>query len=70
MKNFNIDNFLKGPMTSLLGFSVMVASVIFWFMDKIETEHAAGASAVGFVLLFMKDQMPGFISKWFNKKIE
>lgn len=64
-----LDNFIKGPLTSLLGLAIMIASSIGWSFDWF-TDWQGGITFIGgFALLFMRDKLPEFITKFVNAVI-
>lgn len=65
-----IDNFIKGPLTSILGLVAMGAAGYGWWIDHLTDMQASGLGLIGFCLLFMRDKLPDFISRWLNKKID
>ena len=69
MNNY-IDNFIKGPLTSVLGLILMCAAGYGWWTDELTDWQAGGAGIVGFALLFMRDKLPDFISRFFTALIE
>lgn len=71
MENFikAFDGFIKGPLTSILGILVMVASWYAWRHDGLTDYQSLGSGTIGFALLFMRDKLPEFIGKLFNAVI-
>lgn len=69
--NNAFDNFIKGPITSVLGLCAMVAAGYFWFTTDHLTNWEAGVIAIGgFTLMFMKDKLPEFIGQFFKAALE
>lgn len=71
----NIENFIKGPLTTLLGFALMCAAAMAWFtsleiLNDITDIQAGGCFGLGCALMFMKDEIPSFIRKWVGNKID
>lgn len=63
MENFNklLENFLKGPVTTLLGLAGMVAVIIFWFQEYLSDAQAITLGVIAAVFFFLKDEIPGFL---------
>jgi hypothetical protein len=68
--NSFFDNFIKGPLTSLMGLVLMLASGYCWFIDYLTNWEAGGAAIIGFALLFMRDKLPGFIETFFKAVLD
>lgn len=68
--NTAFDNFIKGPLTSLLGLIIMIVAGYGWYADKLTDYQALGCAIAGFALLFMRDKLPDFIGKFFNAIID
>lgn len=70
MENFNrlLENFIRGPLTTLLGLAVMMASMILWFFEMLSDTQAIVFGVLGFLFVFMKDEIPGFIRSFIKKK--
>lgn len=69
-----IENFIKGPMTTLLGFLLMCTAALAWFtkidlINEITDIQAGGCFGLGVALVFMKDELPGFIRRWVGNKM-
>jgi TRAP-type uncharacterized transport system fused permease subunit len=65
------DNFLKGPISSILGIIIMGAAIYAVIDSRIEVIwEGAVVFALGFMLLFMRDSMPEFIKRIFTKKLK
>ena len=64
--NNAFDNFIKGPLTSIIGLIVMCAAGYGWYTDHLTNWEGGGAGIVGFALLFMRDKIPGFITEFFK----
>lgn len=64
-----IDNFIKGPLTSLLGFCLMITAFLAWFTDDLTDWQAGAVGIIGFALLFMRDKLPDFVSQFFTAVI-
>lgn len=58
-----IENFFKGPLTTLIGFIAMITAGYLWFSGQISDWKAGAAVLVGFALMFMRDQVPGMITQ-------
>lgn len=66
-----LTNFLKGPLSSILGIVIMAASIFAVIDSRIEVMwEGAIVFALGFMLLFMRDEIPGFIKRIFTKKLK
>lgn len=63
-KHTKMDNFIKGPLTSLLGLVAMIVAGYGWWQDQLTDWQAGGFGTIGFALLFMRDQIPGFITQF------
>lgn len=61
---FQIENFIKGPVMSLLGLVAMAASFYGWWIDYLTNWEAGGFCMVGFALLFMREEIPTFIKNF------
>lgn len=61
-----MDNFIKGPLTSLLGLVAMGAAGFGWWLDHLTDWQAGVLGIVGFALIFMRDQIPGFLTQFFQ----
>ena len=61
-----IENFIKGPLTSLLGLIMMAAAAFGWYIDYLTDWQGIGAGIAGFVLIGMRDKLPDFISQFFK----
>lgn len=65
------ENFIKGPLTTLLGFFVLVGCVLGWAIDYLTDWQAGGGAMVAFALMFMRDNiaqwMKDFVSAVINK---
>jgi hypothetical protein len=68
--NTAFDNFIKGPLTSLLGFALMILSGYGWYTKVLTDAQAICCIIAGFALLFMKDKLPDFIGQFFKAIIE
>lgn len=74
--NTGFDNFIKGPLTSILGLLIMSYAAYgrFWVADKFTDWQALGIGLVGFVLLFMRDTLikilADYIGKFFTMLLE
>lgn len=64
------ENVIKGLFTSLLGCVIMSAASYGWWIDHLTDLQGAIFGTIGFALLFMRDQIPAFISRFLNKKID
>ncbi len=70
-KQFSLENAVKSWFTTLLGCAIMGICFYGWFHTKtISDLQAALGGTAGFALLFMRDALPGFITKIFNKKTD
>jgi len=61
-----IENFIKGPLTSLLGLVIMCVACYGWYMDSLNDWQSIIALTVGFSLLFMKDKLPEYVGSFFK----
>lgn len=61
-----LDNFIKGPLTSLIGLACMCAALFGWWTDWLTDWQGGGLGIIGFALLFMRDKLPDFISQFFT----
>lgn len=68
--NNALDNFIKGPLTSILGLVLMAAAGYGWYTEWLTDLQGAGGGIVGFALLFMRDKLPVFLSSLFTGLIE
>lgn len=57
------ENFIKGPLTTLLGFFVLVGCIVGWATDWLTDWQAGGGSMVAFALMFMRDT----IAEWLKQ---
>jgi hypothetical protein len=67
------ENFIKGPLTTLLGLGLIVVAVVARlteYLKDINAWEALGLAAAGFGLMFMRDEIPGFIRNFINKKTQ
>lgn len=64
-------NILKGPVSSVLGFLIMIGAVVSMGLGVVAVIwEGLALFGAGFLLLFMKDEIPAFIRKVFEKKIK
>lgn len=63
------ENFIKGPLTSAFGLASMIAAGIGFWIDHLTDLQAGALGVIGFALIFMRDQLPGFVARLFNKKL-
>ncbi len=61
-----IDNFIKGPLTTLLGLAMIVLAIWGWFTDHLTDPQAYALGGIGIVLMFVKDKIPDFVSRIFH----
>jgi hypothetical protein len=67
----NIDNFLKGPVSSLVGIAIMAGSSVSMGLGIIPVLwEGCVFFGLGFLALFMRDEIPGMIKRIFEKKIK
>jgi hypothetical protein len=66
-----LSNFLKGPVSSVLGVLIMIGSGVSmgYALVPVIWEGCVMFS-LGFILLFMKDKLPTWIERVFEKKIK
>ena len=68
---FSLENAVKSWFTTLMGCAVMGVCFYGWYHTKnLSDWQALIGSTAGFALLFMRDALPGFITRIFNKKID
>jgi hypothetical protein len=68
---FSLENIVKAWFTTILGMVIMGACFYGWFHKKnISDMQAISGGIAGFAILFMRDALPGFITKFFNKKTD
>lgn len=58
-----LDNFIKGPLTSLIGLVFMLSAGYGWWIEWLTDLQGAVAALAGFTLLFMRDKLPDFITQ-------
>jgi TRAP-type uncharacterized transport system fused permease subunit len=63
------ENVIKSVFTTLLGCVMMGVGFYGWYTDNLTDWQAVGSGVAGFALLFMRDQIPDFIRRVFNKKL-
>jgi hypothetical protein len=66
---FKIENFIKGPLMSLFAFLVMVAVAYAWYIGYATDVQAIFGEMFGFALLFMRDDLPKYIGRFFSALI-
>lgn len=66
----NIENIIKGFFTTILGIVIMSAASYGWYVDHLTDWQGGGFGTIGFALLFMRDQIPAFISKFATAALE
>ncbi len=64
-----LDNFIKGPLTSIFGLVCMGTALFGWWTDWLTDWQGGGLGIIGLTLLFVKDKLPDFISQIFNALI-
>lgn len=71
MENFAkmLDNIIKGPIMSLLGVILMIASMVLWFYEYLSDAQAIFFGVLGIVFLFMKDEIVGLVRAYIKKKM-
>ena len=70
-KMFSLENAVKSWFTTFLGITIMGACFYGWFHTKnLSDMQALSGGIAGFALMFMRDALPGFITKIFNKKTD
>lgn len=67
---FKIENFIKGPLMSFFAFAIMVAIGYGWWIGTVTDAQGVFGGIAGFALLFMRDDLPKYISRLFNALIE
>lgn len=66
------ENFIKGPLTTLLGFCLIIAAAVAWltdYLNNITDWQALWVAGAGFGLMFMRDDIHILIKKFVEKKI-
>lgn len=66
-----VDNFIKGPLTSILGIIIFVAALVGWWLPETSDYALTDGQAVvigllGVILCFVKDKIPDFVVRVFN----
>jgi hypothetical protein len=69
-KNFSYENVFKSWFTTLLGCVIMAVCFYEWYKGEMTDMQAIMGGIIGFALLFMRDAIPTFISRFINKKID
>lgn len=65
----NFENIFKSIVTTLIGAVIMGSAYYGWYTDHMTDWQAGGAGIVGFALLWMRDQIPAFISQFVKATI-
>lgn len=66
-----IDNFLKGPISSIIGLLTIAVSIGVMSAGIVPVLwEGCVLFGLGFLLLFMKDEIPGMVRRIFEKKIK
>jgi predicted Na+-dependent transporter len=66
-----LENFLKHKVTSIVGVIMMITSAyVMLFKNFSVWPEGCVIFALGFMMLYMRDSIPGFITKIFEKKIK
>lgn len=60
----NMENIIKGIFTTILGIAIMSAASYGWWVEHLTDWQAGTFGTIGFALLFMRDQIPAFISRF------
>lgn len=60
------ENILKGIITTVLGAVAIGAAGYGWWVEHLTDWQAGGLATIGTAFLLMKDQIPGFVSSFFN----
>lgn len=58
------ENFIKGPLTSLIGVVIMCAAAYGWWIDHLTDWQGGAFGIIGFALLFMRDNIPALIMEF------
>lgn len=66
----NAENVFKSWVTTILGCVIMCAAAYGWWVDHLSDLQGGTFGSIGFALLFMRDQIPNFLIKLFNKKVD
>lgn len=65
-----VDNFIKGPLTSILGLLMIITAFVGWLIDgqswSLDDWQAITVGVIGLVFLFVKDRIPDFVTRIFN----
>lgn len=64
------ENILKGFFTTLIGAVMMGLALYSWYMGESTDWQAGGLGIIGFAMLWMRDQIPGWIQQFFTAIIE
>jgi TRAP-type uncharacterized transport system fused permease subunit len=65
-----IENVIKQIWTTILGLVGMSLALYGWWEGTLTTWEAGGLATIGFALLFMRDEIPGFIKMFINAAIK
>jgi hypothetical protein len=65
-----LENFIKGPLTTLLGFVVMVAGGVGWWTEYLDNQEGAVVALVGFSMCFMRGKIEEAMQNLFTVAIE
>jgi TRAP-type uncharacterized transport system fused permease subunit len=60
----HFENIIKSLFTTLIGIVAMSLALYGWYLDELTDWQGGALGIIGFALLFMRDQIPGFLKKF------